>query len=78
MPFCLDKMIDLPRYVAKDTYQTSLDVEWGYDHILLMKESRTFFGIEWGGWYFVYSSLAYHLLKLGYFLGLPESFTKKG
>ena len=52
---------ELPRarYVAKDTYQTGLDNKSGYDHILLMKESRAFFGIEWGGWYFVYSSLPF-------------------
>ena len=33
MPFSLDRLIDLPRYVSKDTYQMVLDDESGYDHI---------------------------------------------
>lgn len=35
MPFSLDKLIDLPRYVGKDTHQTVLDNQSGYDHIPL-------------------------------------------
>ena len=54
MPFSLDRLIDLPRYVGKDTYQTVLDDKSGYDHILLSEDSRTYFGIQWGGWYFTY------------------------
>jgi len=57
--FCSDKLIDLPRYVAKHTYQTVLDDKSGYDHVLLLKDSRAFFQIEWGGWYLVYSSLPF-------------------
>ena len=59
MPFQLDTLLNLPRYVACDTYQTILDDKSGYDHLLLMKESRTFFGIQWGGWYFVYNTLPF-------------------
>ena len=55
-PFTLDSLNDLPRYVAKDSYQTVLDDKSGYDHILLTDESRTFFGIQWGGWCFTYNS----------------------
>ena len=58
-PFTLDSLNDLPRYVAKDSYQTVLDDKSGYDHILLTDESRTFFGIQWGGWYFTYNSLPF-------------------
>ena len=59
MPFSLDFVSDLPRYVQKDTYQTVLDDKSGYDHILLTEESRTFFGIQWGGWYFTYNTLPF-------------------
>ena len=55
MPFSLDNVDDLPRYVTKDSYQTVLDDKSGYDHLLLSEESRTFFEIQWGGWYFVYN-----------------------
>lgn len=58
-PFTLHSLNDLPRYVAKDSYQTVLDDKSGYDHILLTDESRTFFGIQWGGWYFTYNSLKF-------------------
>ena len=56
VPFRLDSLINLPRYVGRDTYQTILDDKSGYDHLLLTEESRTFFGIQWGGWYFVYNT----------------------
>lgn len=58
-PFTLDKVGDLPRYVGKDHYQTVIDDKTGYDHILLNEESRTFFGIQWGGWYFTYNTLPF-------------------
>ena len=59
MPFSLDRLIDLPRYVGKDTYQTVLDDKSGYDHILLSEDSRTYFGIQRGGWYFTYNTLPF-------------------
>ena len=59
MPFQLDTLLNLPRYVGRDTYQTILDDKSGYDHLLLTKGSRTFFGIQWGGWYFVYNTLPF-------------------
>ena len=45
MPFSLDRLIDLARYVSKDTYQTVLDDKSGYDHIFLSEDTRTYFGI---------------------------------
>ena len=59
MPFSLDRLIDLPRYAGEDTYQTVLDDKSGYDHILLSKDSRTFFGIQWGGWFFTNNTLPF-------------------
>ncbi|KAK3718617.1 hypothetical protein QZH41_015463, partial [Actinostola sp. cb2023] len=31
----------------------------GYDHIALSPQSRTYFGIEWQGWYFVYHTIPF-------------------
>ena len=59
MPFQLDTLLNLPRYVDRDTYQTILDDKSGYDPLLLTEESKTFFGIQWGGWYFVYNTLPF-------------------
>ena len=59
MPFSLDRLIELLRYVGKDTYQTVLDDKSGYDHILLSEDSRMYFGIQWEGWYFTYNTLSF-------------------
>ena len=59
MPFVLDKLIDLPRYVSHDTYQTVLDDKSGYDHLFMTSDSSTYFGFQWGGWYFVYRTLPF-------------------
>ena len=56
-PVSLDRVTDLPRYVFKDSYQTVLDDKSGYDHLLLTEDSRTYFGIQWGGWFFTYNTL---------------------
>ncbi|KAK3730129.1 hypothetical protein QZH41_004832 [Actinostola sp. cb2023] len=58
-PFRLDSLKDLPRYVSKDSYQTALDDKSGYDHILLTDDSQTYFGFQWGGWYFTYNTLPF-------------------
>lgn len=58
-PFTLDSLKDIPRYVAKGSYQTVLDDKSGYDHILLSDDSRTYFGIQWGGWFFTYNTLPF-------------------
>ncbi|KAK3724613.1 hypothetical protein QZH41_001972 [Actinostola sp. cb2023] len=58
-PFRLDSLKDLPRYVSKDSYQTVLDDKSGYDHILLTDASQTYFGFQWGGWYFTYNTLPF-------------------
>ena len=58
-PFTLDTLNDLPRYVAKDLYQTVLDDKSGYDQILLSEDSLPFFGIQWRGWYFTDNTLPF-------------------
>ena len=59
VPFSLDTLSDLPRYVGRDSYQTVLDDKSGYDHVLLSEDSWTYFGFEWSGWYFLYVSLPF-------------------
>ena len=75
-PFNLDKLIDLPRYVFKDSYQTFLDDKSGYDHLLLTDESRTFlvYNGEGATLPIIFCRLAgscplivYYLIRLGYF-----------
>ena len=58
-PFSLDSVRDLPRYVFRDSFQTVLNDKSGYDHLLLTENSRTYFGIQWGGWYFIYNTLPF-------------------
>lgn len=53
--FKLDSLTALPRYVYPNFYQTVCDDKSGYDHILLCTDSRSFFGFQWAGWYFVSS-----------------------
>ena len=44
VPFKLDSITNLPRYVAQNTYQTILDDKSGYDHFAL---NRTEQGVLW-------------------------------
>ena len=52
-PFKLDGVQQLPKYVVPGFFQTVCDDKSRYDHIQLSVESRTFFGFEWGGRFFV-------------------------
>ena len=86
-PFKLDSVQHLPSYVLPGFFQTVRDDKSGYDHIQLSVNSRTFFGFEWGGWFFVSccipfgwksSAYIYHstgLLASHYLrsLGIPSS-----
>lgn len=59
LPFKLDHLPDLPRYVLPGHFQTSFDDKSGYQHVLLHPLSRTFFGLEWNGVYFVFCTLPF-------------------
>ncbi|XP_020907079.1 uncharacterized protein LOC110245159, partial [Exaiptasia diaphana] len=59
LPFRLDYISDLPRYVGKGHFQSTMDDKSGYDHIELSEESRTLFGFEWEGWFFVYNTIPF-------------------
>ena len=59
LPFSLDLIIGLPRYIHKGNLQTTCDDKSGYDHVCLSTESRTYFGLEWSGWFFVFNTLPF-------------------
>ena len=59
VPFKLDSITNLPRSVAQNTYQTILDDKSGYDHLFLTEQNRVSFGIQWGGWIFLYNTLPF-------------------
>lgn len=58
-PFSLDKLVDVPRYVYKNSFMSKIDDKSGYDHILLTKESTQFFGFEWDGKWWVCNTLPF-------------------
>ena len=57
LPFSLDLITDLPRYVHNNSFQTTCVDKSGYDHVRLSPNSRTYFGLQWNGWYFVFNTL---------------------
>lgn len=84
-PFKLDKLVDVTRYVYKNSLMTKCDDKSGYDHVLLQEQSQQYFGICWKNWWFVCTTLPfgwklspfiYHMLGAavsGYFrsIGIP-------
>ena len=58
-PFRLNNLSDLPRYLTKRSYQTTLDDKSGYGHILLDTPQSQVFNIKWKGWYFVSNSIPF-------------------
>ena len=58
-PFSLDKLVDVKRYIYKDSYFTKCDDKSGYDHVHLQESSQVLFGFEWGGWWFVSTTLPF-------------------
>ena len=59
MPFHLDSVVNLTRYVGKDHFQAKLDDKSGYDHVLMADDSRPWMGFQWGGWWFVNNTLPF-------------------
>lgn len=57
--FSLETLRDVPRLIQKDGYMTSIDDKSGYDHVFLSENSRTYFGIQFGGYYMVYRTLLF-------------------
>lgn len=45
---------------------TSIDDKSGYNHVLLSENSRTYIGIQFGGYYMVYRTLPFGFKSRGY------------
>ena len=58
-PFTLDYISNLPRYVGKDSFQTTIDDKSGYDHVRLVENSRKFLGLQWQGVYYLYRTIPF-------------------
>jgi hypothetical protein len=59
LPFTLDTLKDVPRLLQIDDNVVSCDDKSGYDHVFVTLESQQFLGIEFGGWYYVYTTLPF-------------------
>ena len=57
LPFKLDHLPDLPRYVLPGNFQTVFDDMSGYQHVRLHPDSETYFGLQWEGCYFTFSGI---------------------
>ena len=59
LPFKLDHLADLPRYVLPGHFQTTFDDKSGYQHVRLHPSSETYFGLEWDYFFFVFRTLPF-------------------
>ena len=59
LPFKLDHLADLPRYVLPGHFQTTFDDKSGYQHVRLQPSSETYFGLEWDNFFFVFRTLPF-------------------
>ena len=59
LPFSLDKLADVPRYVYRRSYMTKCDDKSGYDHVSLSPSSQTYVGFQCGGFWFVCTTLPF-------------------
>ena len=51
-PFTLDKLVDVRRFLYKNSYISKCDDKSGYDHVLLKTSFQPLVGFEWSGWWF--------------------------
>ena len=56
-PFSLDQVVNLPRYLSQNSFQTKLDDKSGFDHFFISEDSQPLMGAEWGGWWLVWRTL---------------------
>ena len=59
VPFTLDRLADIPRYVYPSSFLTKCDDKSGYDHVLLTVDSRSYFGFSFAGLWFVCTTLPF-------------------
>lgn len=69
-PFNLETLRDVPRLFNRDGFMTSIDDKSGYDHVLLSESSRTYFGIQFGGYYMVYRTLPFGFKSSAFIISL--------
>ncbi|KAI8487678.1 hypothetical protein Bbelb_346710 [Branchiostoma belcheri] len=53
------ELSDVTRYVHRRSYQTKCDDKSGYDHVKVQNQSKTLLGFEWGGFYFVCTTIPF-------------------
>ena len=53
-PITLDTLKSVPGMVSRDMFCSSCDDKSGYDHVKVTEPSRTYLGVQWGGYYFAY------------------------
>lgn len=58
-PFTLETLKDVPRIIKPGDFVTSCDHKAGYQHIKLHPDSQKYFGIQWAGFYLVYTTLPF-------------------
>ncbi len=58
-PFTLETLNDVPRLVETGDFLTSCDHKAGYQHVRIHPNSQKYFGIQWDGWYLVYTTLPF-------------------
>ena len=59
LPFKLDHLPDLPRYVLPGHFQTTLDDKNGYQHFKIHPDSQEFFSFSWRGYNFAFCTLPF-------------------
>lgn len=59
LPFRLETLKDIHRLVDKNALLITWDEKSGYSHIKIDDESQEFFGIQFGGFFMVYSTLPF-------------------
>ena len=61
LPFKLDHLPDLPRYVLPGHFQTAFDDKSGYQHLKIHPDSHEFFSFSWRGYYFFFLLLTFQM-----------------
>lgn len=52
LPVQLENLKHVHKLIQKDTDMVSCDDKSGYDHVKLTVDSQTYFGVQFGGWFF--------------------------
>ena len=58
-PFHLETLRDIPRMVQENAFMITCDEKSAYDHVKLSEDSRTYFGIQFGGYFMTYATLPF-------------------